>query len=297
MKQAIVAACLLWTAGFAPAWGQAPTGSEKQATVAWLSHLQKPDGSFVGDAKPATPASLPATLSALRALKYFGATPPDAAAAVRFIRSCWNENEGAFAPTPGGKPDARTTAIGMMALVDLKAVDQNQNIISRGMTYLGAHVNDYEDARIAAAAVESTKKPSSEVKKWLEILKSLPATAGGDQARNTGGSTVALLRLGEPIGDKEAILKVLRAGQRPEGAWGKAGAEPELETSYRVMRAFFMLEAKPDVAKLRQFIARCRQADGSYAVAPGQPGAVSATYYAGIISYWLDLLEVTGGPQ
>ena len=296
MKQAILAVCLFWTS-VAPAWGQAPTSSEKQATVAWLSHLQKPDGGFAGDAKAGTPATLPATLSAVRALKYFGATPPRAPDVVRFVRSCWNEDEGSFSPTPGGKPDVRATSLGMMALVDLKAADQNPNIIARGMTYLGSHVKDYEDARIAAAVVESTKKQAPEVKKWLEIIHDLPATEGGDQSREKGGSIVAYLRLGAPVGDKEAVLKVLRAGQRPEGAWGKAGGEPELETSYRVMRAFFMLKAKPDVAKLRQFIARCRQADGSYAVAPGQPSSVSATYNAGIISYWLDRLEENGGPR
>jgi hypothetical protein len=296
MKQAILAVCLLWTS-VAPAWGQAPTSSEKAATVAWLSNRQQPNGGFAVDAKPATPATLTATLSAVRALKYFGATLPRAPDIVQFVRSCWNEKDGGFAPTPGGKPDVRTTAIGMMALVDLKAADQNQDMISRGMAYQGAHVKDYEDARIAAAAVEATKKPVPEVKKWLEIVRALPATEGGDQSRDTGGSIVAFLRLGEPVGDKEAVLKVLRAGQRPSGAWGKTGGGPELETSYRVMRAFFMLKAKPDVAKLRQFIARCRQADGSYAVAPGQPSSVSATYNAGIISYWLDRLEEIGGPR
>ncbi|HEV8060669.1 MAG TPA: prenyltransferase/squalene oxidase repeat-containing protein [Gemmataceae bacterium] len=299
MKQAMVVACLFW-ANIAPAHAQAPTPLEKQATLAWLTKLQHAGGGFAGDAKAGAPVTLPATLSAVRALKYFGSVPgsvpPHAVDVVRFVRSCWNESEGAFAPTPGGTPDVRTTAVGLMGLFDLEAADQNQDMIARGMTYLGKNVKDYEEVRIAAAAFEVTKKPFPQLKKWQEILHGLQSNKEADQPREIGGVTVALLRLGEPLENKEAILKSLRAGQRPEGAWGKAGAAPELETSYRVMRAFYMLKANPDVAALRKFIARCRQPDGSYAVAPGQPGSVSATYYAGIISSWLDQLQEPGGP-
>jgi prenyltransferase beta subunit len=300
MNQAFVVACLLWPSNF-PAQAQSPTPLEKQATTAWLIKLQHADGGFAGDAKAGAPATLPATLSAVRALKYFGsvpgAVPPHAIDIVRFMRSCWNESEGAFAPTPGGKPDVRTTAVGLMGLVDLEAADQNQDMIARGMAYLDKHVKDYEEVRIAAAAFEATKKPVPQVKKWQEILHGLQNANGADQARETGGATVALLRLGEPLENKDAILKRLRTGQRQEGAWGKVGAAPDLESSYRVMRAFYMLEANPDVAALRKFIARCRQPDGSYAVAPGQPGSVSGAYYAGIISSWLDQLQERGGPS
>jgi hypothetical protein len=54
------------------------------------------------------------------------------------------------------------------------------------------------------------------------------------------------------------------------------------------MRAFHMLKEKPDVVTLTRFIASCRNADGSYSVAPGQNGNVSATYFAGIILHWLE---------
>jgi hypothetical protein len=49
-----------------------------------------------------------------------------------------------------------------------------------------------------------------------------------------------------------------------------------------------MLRAKPaDVERLRAFIAKCRNADGGYGVAPGQPSAVGSTYFAGIVLHWL----------
>ena len=70
---------------------------------------------------------------------------------------------------------------------------------------------------------------------------------------------------------------------------GKAGAKgSDLETTYRVMRAFHLLKEKPkDVAKLKEFISKCRNADGGYGVAPGQPSTVSGTYYAAVVGKWL----------
>jgi hypothetical protein len=50
-----------------------------------------------------------------------------------------------------------------------------------------------------------------------------------------------------------------------------------------------MLKAKPgNVEGVRSFVAKCRNADGGYAVAPGQPSSVNATYFAAIITHWLD---------
>jgi hypothetical protein len=58
------------------------------------------------------------------------------------------------------------------------------------------------------------------------------------------------------------------------------------------MRAFMMLRERPeDVAKVRAFVSRCRNADGSYSVQPGQAGSVSATYYASMILSWLDTMK------
>jgi hypothetical protein len=125
----------------------------------------------------------------------------------------------------------------------------------------------------------------------------MPASDKPDQAREAGGVLVSRLRLGERVENTPQILTVLRAAQSPEGAWGKKGSPPDLDTTYRVMRAFFMLKAPPrDPDSLRKFIARCRQPDGSYAVAPGQPGTISGTYYAGVISNWLDRLGGNAQP-
>ena len=295
MKRAGLLFCLVWTSA---ALAQKSVTAENQATITWLLHLQKASGGFAADAGAQTPPTLPATISAVRAIHYFGGQAPNGDNILRFLRSCWNEKEGAFAPTPGGKTDVRTTAVALMGLDDLSAAEQNQDMINRGMAYLGEHVKDYEDVRIAAAAFETNHKSLAQIKKWQEILHALPAADNAEHAREAGGAAVALMRLGGRIDDSEALLKRLRQGQRREGAWGKAGAPPDLESSYRIMRAFFMLKASPANADaLRKFIASCRHADGSYGIMPDQPASVSAAYYAGIISYWLDRLERPGKPS
>ena len=50
-----------------------------------------------------------------------------------------------------------------------------------------------------------------------------------------------------------------------------------------------LLKEKPaDVNALKTFIAKCRNKNGGYGVAPGQEATVSGTYFASIILYWLD---------
>ena len=104
---------------------------------------------------------------------------------------------------------------------------------------------------------------------------------------------MAVLRLGGKVPHPDVILKSLDAGQREDGAWGKEGAkDSDLESSYRVMRAYHMLQTGParpaNADRLRAFVARCRNADGGYGVVPGQKSSVSGTYYAATILHWME---------
>ena len=113
---------------------------------------------------------------------------------------------------------------------------------------------------------------------------------GDGAVRDTGGAVVAVLRLGGEVPHKDNVLKTIKAGQREDGGWSKADAKgSDLETSYRVMRCFHMMKEKPDeVNKLKAFIAKCRNKDGGYGVAPGQPSSSSGTYFASIMLHWLE---------
>jgi len=74
-----------------------------------------------------------------------------------------------------------------------------------------------------------------------------------------------------------------------DGGFGYSGETSNLETSYRITRSLHMLKAKPaDPDRVRAFIAKCRNADAGYGVAPGLLSSASGTYFAAIILHWLD---------
>jgi prenyltransferase beta subunit len=277
------------------AWGQPPSREEIRATVAYLRGLQNDDGGF-SPSRPARekrpPSSLRATTAALRALKYFDGEALDRPGAGKFIERCFDKASGGFADQPGGKPDVVSTAIGIMAVVEVKLPAEEYS--TPVVRYLGKHVETFEDIRIAAAGLEAIKQRPSQADHWLEQLyrmRNADGTFGkGDgAARDTGGASVAILRLDGRMMNRDAVVNALLRGQRSDGGWGKAGAAgSDLDTGYRVMRALFMLNEKPNVGRCQKFVAACRNPDGGYGVAPGQVSTVAGTYFAAIILHWLE---------
>jgi prenyltransferase beta subunit len=271
---------------------RAQTPDEKKATVAWLRKLQAADGGFQ-PAPGKAPSGLRATTTSLRALKYFGGEVPDQAACVEFVKSCFDKDSGGFADRPGGKPDVIATAIGVMAVIELKlSIDPYE---AGTLRYLGEHSRGFEEIRLAAAGLEALGKRPPQADDWLKEITRMRHDDGtygkGDgAARDTGSAVVAVLRLGGKVEHPEAIVKFLDAGQRKDGGFGKAGAAgSDLETTYRVVRCYHVLKARPAAAdRCREFIASCRNRDGGYGVAPGEPSSAGGTYFAGIVLHWLD---------
>jgi prenyltransferase beta subunit len=289
MRRTLFAGLCLFVAVL-PLRGQTP--DQKKATVEYLQKLQQKDGGFV-PAAGQTKASLRATSSALRALKHFGGEPKEEAACADFVKSCIDKDSGGFADAPGGKPDVALTAVGVMAAVEVKLPPDLYE--AGALKYLGENAKSFDDIRIAAAGVEALGKKPPQADAWLEQVLKMRNDDGtwgkGDgQARDTGGAVVVVLRLGGKVEKPEAVLKALKDGQRADGGFGKADTDKsDLESTYRIMRAFHMLKAPPaDVGRLRDLIAGCRNDDGGYGVGKGQPSTVSGTYYAGTILHWLD---------
>ncbi len=275
----------------------AQTAEEKQSTVSALQGLQQPDGgfrpTFAGASKDSlAKSSLRATTSALRALKYFGGQAKDKESCAGFVNRCFDKATGGFADKPGGSPDATTTAIGMMAVVEVKLPVKDYS--EAASKYLATHARTFEEVRLAAAAMEAINERSPQTEAWLDQIAKMRNGDGtygkGDgMARETGGAVAAVLRLRGTVEQRDNVVRALKSGQRSDGGFGQQGKTgSDLETSYRVVRAFHMLKEKPDSERLRTFIAKCRNADGGYGIAPGQPSQVGSTYFAAIILHWLE---------
>ncbi len=286
-----------------PSFAQAQlTDAQKQATAKWVLACEISTGGFSLapqppniDARPLP--SLRATNAALKALKYLGAKVPNKQKHAAFVLSCFDSSSGSFAE-PGGKPDVTITSIGIMAAAE---VDVPHKKYAKAMEYLKQNAKNFEEIRIAAAAVEAwgVKECPFKLEGWLKAaathLKAGVPDAQDGGAREVGSAVALVLRLKAPIGTQERVtlMKLLQTGQRDDGGWCKKGEKAsDIGTTYRVMRAFHMLGAAPsDVKKLRAYIAARRNTDGGYATAPGGQSSMSGVYYAAIISHWLDSLE------
>ncbi|MFN4260946.1 MAG: prenyltransferase/squalene oxidase repeat-containing protein [Gemmataceae bacterium] len=278
---------------FSMSSASAQTMPEKQASMNYVRGLLADDGGYRATQDKKEPSNLRATSAALRALHYLGAKDQVAPATRKFVENCFDKSSGGFANRPDGEPDVFTTAVGIMAavIVDMPK-DQFEQATVR---YLTEHVQGFDDIRIAVAGLERIQQKSPRSAAWLKDIEKLrhadgTSGMGNGVARDTGGVIVAFLRLGGKLPHPENVLKALRQGQRPDGGFGKGDEKgSDLETSYRVMRAFYMLKQQPaDPDALRQFVARCRNADGGYGLTPGQPSNIGPTYFAAIILHWLD---------
>jgi prenyltransferase beta subunit len=290
MKRIILAIALCLVLSAPAAAGDAAA----KKTIAYVQKLQTSGGGFVTMMAPniRVQPTLKATSSAVRALHYLGGDIPDKAACIKFVESCHDPESGGFRDTPTGKPDVFTTAVGIMAVTELKM--PTEKYAKGAIKYLSDNAKSFEDIRIAAAGLERLNMKSPKNDEWhAQVLFALAAAQldkSPGKARDLASCEVTRLRLGGKLADAEAILKDLKAGQRQNGGYGKKddASASDLETTYRVMRCFVMLKSKPgNVDGVRSFVAKCRNEDGGYGVAPGQPSSVGGAYFASIILHWL----------
>jgi prenyltransferase beta subunit len=271
----------------------APDEAARQ-TAAWVQTLRNDDGGY--GATPEAESTLGATNSAIRALKYCGQELPEPEKTAAFVASCHRDEAGGFAQKPGAEADVATTAVGLMAATQLGMGLQPYE--AGAIRYFHDHVATFEDVRIAVAGIEALGglEDPEEATLWTRIVmegRNPDGTwgEGPGQARATGSAAVALLRLAAPLNQRQAILATLRSGQRDDGGWGQAEGPSDLGSTYRVMRAFFMLNERPDASRLRAFLDRHRTESGGYAPTPGGTPDASSTYYASIVRHWLDELD------
>ena len=273
-------------AGFGPV-ARAQSPEESAQTARFVAAFQNPDGGFA--ATKGGPSTLGATSSSLRALKYTGGSVPDVLACLAFVRSCYDPETGGFAQTPGGKPDVPTTAVGIMASIEQKNL--TDEMAAKAAAFLSARarrVRGDPDRR------RGLRGPAQDVAQVPGVDEGRPGRSqsrrhlrqGPARGKATGERVAALLRMGVDIEHRDTVVAAMKEGQRPDGGWSKDDGPSDLGTSYRVMRAFYMLKEAPDLAALRKFIAGCRQSDGGYSATPDGAADPSGCYYATIILGW-----------
>jgi len=281
------------------AFAQPPNAQAKRETIVYLQGLQSPKGGFLAEkpgSKSGDQPTLRSTTTAVQALKYLGGDVPNRQAASKFVTDCFDRSVGGFADTPGGKVDVTTTAVGLIVGTEFGLPAETYN--APAIKYLTANVKSFEDIRIAAAGLERINGQSPKQTAWIadvekQQLPSLVEKGLNGRARMVASQAVTLMRLGQKLKNADEVLKELRMGQRADGGYGTdESPKSDLETTYRVMRAYMMLKTMPaNGDALRAFIRSCRSSDNGYGVMAGQPSSASGTYYAVIIQKWLDELK------
>ncbi len=275
---------------------QSPTHQQKLQTVDYIHSLGQTDGGF--STQPGKASTLAATAAALRALHYWQGTLPSPSVTERFVMSHYQQ--GSFVEQPGGKPSVMASAMGWMALAELKhPLLKDEQARKQYVAYLEAASMSIDEIRITAATIESLgiDPPAflqlkyrhllqKQQKEWQLIENDLKTPQKAAYfARLLAGVYVTEKRL--KVTMKQPDAAILLRGQWPNSAWGKEDQPPDLESTYRVVRALVMMNAKPRTDELRRFVDACRQQDGGYALAPGTRSDISATYFAGILYEWL----------
>jgi hypothetical protein len=272
---------------------QSTQAIEQMETLDYIFKLQdKETGAF--KVTPGGKPSLRACNGAVKGLKYLGFKKaiPNVEKVKTFVLSCYDPKTGAFAE-PGGKPDVAITSIGVMVACELGIPKEK---FAKSMEYLKENAKTFDEVRIAAAGVEAWGLMDCpfDLRPWLVIAQRHEAPKQSDipngHGREIGSAAALYLRLGKPFSAGNPTRETLPGTQWPDGGWGKTDVKKsDLESTYRVMRALMLLEAKPkDPTKLKEFLASCRNKDGGYGVTPGEKSSMSGVYYYAAISHWLD---------
>ena len=266
------------------------------AAIAFLRTLQTPSGGFAtlpADQGVTPLPSLRTTRTALRTFRLLGGEPADREAVIRYLQVCYDRDSGGFADRPGTPPDAISTAVGLMVLGELKL--PVEPYLEAGLRFMNEKTEGFEQIRMVASALEELDRRVPHVGQWLKTVEQSRNSDGSygqgpGIARTTALHVVTKLRLGAKLESTEAVLKILRNGQREDGGFGgDKGGGSDLEACYRVVRVIARLDAQPDYPeKLRAFIASCRKADGGYSIRPHESSSLHGTYYATIVCYWLN---------
>ncbi|MFT3879736.1 MAG: hypothetical protein QM703_08755 [Gemmatales bacterium] len=278
---------------------------ESKTTIDYLHRCRHADGGYGNT----TASTLSATSAALRALKHFGGQAEELARTKEYVWSCFQKANGQFADQPGGTPNYRTTASGVMAVVAMGEKFSPADLSRIQVTLLKS--DQPEEVRLGAAAIETLmldgqlgKVPSEWQPLLVRVFKKdrQPDGTYGQgpaKARTTAGYTAAFLRLGYPVAEKEKILELLKESQHVTGGWTNEQGQPDLEASYRVMRCLFLMRCKDRVLldRCEKFVASCKQSDGGYGITPssGSGGksvsSISGTYFCGSMLHWIEELR------
>jgi prenyltransferase beta subunit len=282
--------CLLSLLAVATAGAAPLPDDQRSGTARYVHGLMNEDGGY-RMSSAAGPSQLEPTRSTLRSLKVLQEDPGDRRGLGLFILSCYDTITGGFSDLPAGPPDVRSTAMGLMALAETRQLRGERP--RKAAEYLAKHAKSIPEIYVSLAALEAAQMKPADPAAWLQAFEAMrnPDGTFGKSPYDTATAVVSILRLGGTVQNRDAVVSRLKAAQQPEGGFAGEDDAVGLGGTYRMVRAIRLLKDRPDVAKLREYLAKCRGADHGYGPAPGQPATANATYYALTMLSWMEEME------
>ena len=206
---------------------QADVATEQnQAAIAFLHTLQTPSGGFVTIQPPKGSEAQPSlctTRTAIKTFRLLGGELANREAVIRYLHACYDPKSGGFSDRPGAKPDAISTAVGLMICCELKL--PVEPYLEAGLKFITDKTEGFEQIRMVAPALEQLGTRVPQADQWLKAIDRVRNPDGSygrgpGKARTTALYVMTQFRLGGKPASKEAVLKVLREGQRADGGFG-----------------------------------------------------------------------------
>ncbi len=281
------------TAALAPLQYLGKEGSAK--TAQYLASLRVATGGYA--TQLGSSPTLAATFQARKALKVLGVKAVQPELDTAFVRKCVEPGTNYFVTRPGEKSTVMTSAGGIMTAVavGLGDVADFKPVLEANSRRLQLEAKSYEEIRLSAAAFEALGEEPRVRREWIHQLRKTQGNDGGygpenSRLRDTGGVIAAFLRLGETIPDREkqVYLEYFLESQKHGGGFGMTVDSPsDMDSTYKVGRAIWLMRESPNVQKLTAFLKKCHTANGGFADRPGDEPTLSDTYKAVLVSSWL----------
>lgn len=215
----------------------------RQRTIAALHRLYAGGGYGAVPDGPAQPA---ATLSVLRALDLLGTRTPVPDSVAAFTDEGFEPAVGAWCAPDTGRPAVLPTAAGLLTLRAVGALDTLAARLPAALRWMAEHAGLREEHFMTLAVVDECQAgppPDRCVRYFLDQRR--PDGTFGPSVLNNAIAASALARVGAPVEGAEAVTRLMLAGQTAAGGFTDGGAEPQLWTTYCVMRAMDLLAAAP----------------------------------------------------
>ncbi|OEH93834.1 ankyrin repeat domain-containing protein [Bacillus solimangrovi] len=258
--------------------------NQRETVVRFLHSLQTEQGGFKNTLHdPGLPQP---SLSVIKALDFFGHTPHRPDDLFTYITSLYDKATGGFLDPSTGKPSVFSTAIGLLILHGIGAKGFLNDSVMRALAFMSEHATSCEEHFMLIGVIDECKVPFHPTSSIL-FFRQMEEEDGsfGNSVLYNAIAASALLRIKQPLKNPKTVKSLLLSGQVASGGFANEEGKADLWTTYCVMRALDLLQVRPQITSLTNWI--MEMCDGHAFALPNQAANANTTYQCVSILNWI----------